>query len=174
MLHLRELREEDKDLFLQASSCEPGCEKIYEDELASKMMWKIAMGGEGEFTYYVIGDDVSEFIGYCGVKEGNSPEICISLLKQFQGKGFGKIALQLLWDRVSKERKIIRFIARVEEDNMYSIKMFEKLGAKKVKTEESKVLQNLREFAKEQKNMEDILKGMEAFHKKIIQYSIEL
>lgn len=55
------------------------------------------------------------------------------------------------------ERELHYFVARVEECNVNSVKMFEKLGAKRMQTEESDVLKNLRELALVDKSLISVL-----------------
>ena len=172
VLVLRTLLETDRELYLKAGSCEPGCENLYLDELYANMMWSLAYGGKGKRMNYIIEND-DMFCGYCNVDKGNTPEIGISLLTEFQSKGIGAKAIKLLWDKVSDERKELQyFVARVENDNIRSIKLFERLGGRKMPTEESNALLTLRDLALEDNTMNNVLQGMEDFHNKIIQYAV--
>ncbi len=63
-------------------------------------------------------------------------------------------------------------MARVEKNNVKSIKMFEKLGAKRMQTEESEALLNLRKLALIDKSLNSVLQGMEGFHNRIVQYAV--
>ena len=172
VLALRTLRESDRELYLKASSCEPGCENLCSDETYANLMWSLACGGKGKRRNYIIEDD-DIFCGYCNVDEGNTPEIGICLLTEFQNKGIGARAIRLLWDKVADERQELQyFVARVESDNTYSIKLFERLGGRKMSTKESDVLLTLRRLALEDNTMNNVLQGMEDFHNKIIQHAV--
>lgn len=172
MLLLRELRKSDRELYLLAGSCEPGCEDLYADELKANITWSLAYGGKGKRKNYVIENEDGIFLGYCSVETGKTPEIGINLLPDYQGKGIGANAIKLLWRKLSTERELFYFVARVEENNNKSIKMFEKLGAKKMQTEESEMLLNLRELVLSDKSLNSVLQGMEGFHNRIIQYAV--
>ena len=117
-------------------------------------------------------NDDDAFVGYCSIEPGNTPEIGICLLPDYQGKGIGVNAIRLLWKKISMERELHYFVARVEECNVNSVKMFEKLGAKRMQTEESDVLKNLQELALVDKSLISVLVGMENFHNRIIQYAV--
>lgn len=172
MLVLRELRETDRELYLRAGSCEPGCENLYTDEVSASIMWSLAYSGKGKRKNYIIENEDGVFLGYCSVESGNTPEIGINLLPEHQGKGIGAHAIKLLWRKLSTERGLNYFVARVEENNVKSIKMFEKLGAKRMQTEESETLLNLRRMALIDKSLNSVLQGMEGFHNRIVQYAV--
>ena len=171
VLALRELCESDRKLYLLAASSEPGCENLHTDDVSANIMWSLAYGGKGKRETYVI-ENADVFVGYCSIEPGNTPEIDICLLPDYQGKGIGVNAIRLLWEKISMERELHYFVARVEECNVNSVKMFEKLGAKKMQTEESDVLKNLRELASVDKSLISVLVGMENFHNRIIQYAV--
>lgn len=172
VLELRTLCEYDRELYLKAGSCEPGCENLYLDETYANLMWSIAYEEKGKRKNYIIECD-GIFCGYCNVEEGNTPGIGICLLTEFQNKGIGSRAIKLLWDKVADERQELQyFVARVENDNIHSIKMFERLGGKKITTKESDALLTLRRLAQEDNTMNNVLQGMEDFHNRIIQYAV--
>ena len=50
--------------------------------------------------------------------------------------------------------------------------MFEKLGAKRMQTEESEAFLNLRKLALIDKSLNSVLQGMEGFHNRIVQYAV--
>lgn len=172
MLKLRDLRESDREMYLKAGSCEPGCEKLLTDELIANTMWSLAFGGKGKRKIYVIENIECDFLGYCSIESGITPEIGICLLQSFQGKGLGVVAIRLLWEEICKERNLEYFVARVEKSNVYSIKMFEKLGAKVMENEESSLLLNLRKIAEEDKKYASILSEMQEFSNEIVQFAI--
>ena len=76
-----------------------------------------------------------------------------------------------MWEKISQERELKYFIARVEEKNTRSIKMFEKIGAIPMETGESDIIKGLKELVLVDKSFENILIGMKKFHKQIRQYS---
>lgn len=170
-IRLRELKETDRELYLLAASEEPGCEKLYSDNLCANITWSLAYGDKGKRKNYVIENREGSFIGYCNVEKGETPEIGINLLPDYQGKGIGLTVIKLLWIKISQERKLTYFIARVEEKNTKSIRMFEKLGAKIMKTEESELVKHLRELVLKDKSFEVTLRNLEKFNSKIRQYS---
>jgi len=53
--------------------------------------------------------------------------VSVSILKEFQGKGFATKSLQLAIKRVRKQKKIKSFQAEIHKENRASIKLFEKL-----------------------------------------------
>lgn len=128
-LILRELRESDRELYLLAASEEPGCENLYSDNLCANITWSHAYGEKGKRKNYVVENGDGIFIGFCNVEKGETPEIGINLLAAYQGKGVGVNVVKMLWKKISQERELKYFIARVEEKNASSIKMFEKIGA---------------------------------------------
>lgn len=168
---LRELNETDKELYLLAASEEPGCENLYNDDVSANIMWSLAYSGKGKRKNYAIENENNVFIGFCNIEEGETPEIGINLLPVYQGRGIGIKAIKLLWKKISQERKVQYFVARVEESNVNSIKMFEKLGAEVIRTEESDALKRLRELALVDNSFDDIIASMEKFHAQIRQYS---
>ena len=169
-IRLRELKETDRELYLLAASEEPGCENIYGDGLIANIVWSLAYGDKGKRKNFAIEDEEGSFLGYCNVEEGETPEIGINILPDYQGKGIGGIAIRLLWIRISQERKLTYFVARVEEKNTKSIRMFEKLGAKIMNTEESNLVKHLRELVLSDKSYEVTLRKLEKFNSKIRQY----
>ena len=169
-IRLRELKETDRELYLLAASEEPGCEKLYSDNLCANITWSLAYGDKGKRKNFAIENEEGDFVGYCNVEEGETPEIGINILPDYQGKGIGGTAIRLLWIRISQERKFTYFIARVEEKNTKSIRMFEKLGAKIMDTEESNLVKHLRELVLSDKSFEVTLKELEKFNSKIRQY----
>lgn len=170
-LILRELRESDRELYLIAASEEPGCEHLYSDNSSANIMWSLAYGEKGKRKNYVVENEEGDFIGFCNVEKGETLEIGINLLPAYQGKGIGANVVKMLWEKISQEREIKYFIARVEEKNMNSIKMFEKIGAIPMVPEESDIIKGLRELVLVDKSFENILIGMQRFHKQIRQYS---
>lgn len=170
-LILRELRESDRELYLLAASEEPGCENLYSDNLCANITWSLAYGEKGKRKNYVVENGAGVFIGFCNVEKGETPEIGINLLPAYQGKGVGANVVKMLWKKISQERELKYFIARVEEKNTSSIKMFEKIGAMPMDTEESDIIKGLRELVLVDKSYENILIGMEKFHTHIRQYS---
>lgn len=168
---LRELRETDRELYLLAASEEPGCENLYSDNLCANITWSLAYGDKGKRKNYAIENENGIFIGFCNIEKGETPEIGINLLSAYQGKGIGIKVIKLLWEKISQERELKYFIARIEEKNTSSIKMFEKIGAKIMETEESDILKHLKELVLVDKNFENILVGMEKIHTQIRQYS---
>ena len=54
MLELKTLREYDRELYLKAGSCEPGCENLYSNETYANLMWSLAYGGKGKRRNYII------------------------------------------------------------------------------------------------------------------------
>jgi len=52
----------------------------------------------------------------------------ISLLKEFQGKGIAKRAIEEGMNKIVEKEKIKKFIAEIHQDNIASQKLFEKLG----------------------------------------------
>ena len=170
-LILRELLESDRELYLLAASQEPGCEHLYSDNSSANLMWSLAYGEKGKRKNYVIENEDGVFIGFCNVEKGETPEIGINLLPAYQGKGIGANVVKLLWKKISQERELKYFIARVEEKNTRSIKMFEKIGAIPMEPGESDIIKGLRELVLVDKSFENILIGMKNFQKQIRQYS---
>ena len=134
-------------------------------------MWSLAYGEKGKRKNYVIENEDGVFIGFCNVEKGETPEIGINLLPAYQGKGIGANVVKLLWKKISQERELKYFIARVEEKNTRSIKMFEKIGAIPMEPGESDIIKGLRELVLVDKSFENILIGMKNFQKQIRQYS---
>lgn len=61
-------------------------------------------------------------------QENKQAIVNISLLKEFQGKGIAKEAIEQGMDKMAKEKEIKKFIAEVHQDNTASQKLFEKVG----------------------------------------------
>lgn len=57
-------------------------------------------------------------------------EISMSILKEFQGKGFATETLKLAIKEVKRQKKIKRLIAEIHKKNLSSIKLFERLSFK--------------------------------------------
>lgn len=55
-------------------------------------------------------------------------EISISILKEFQGRGFATKTLKLAIKEAKRQKKIKRLIAEIKKKNSSSIKLFEKLN----------------------------------------------
>ena len=52
-IRLRELKETDRELYLLAASEEPGCEKLYSDNLCANITWSLAYGDKGKRKYQI-------------------------------------------------------------------------------------------------------------------------
>lgn len=78
---------------------------------------------------YLIKTDEKKIIGYLYLDNREDvPEISIAISKEYNGKGYGRQAVNE-GVRISKERGYKRIVARVREDNISSFKMFcEKCG----------------------------------------------
>lgn len=114
---LRELRETDRELYLLAASEEPGCENWYSNNASADIMWSLAYGDKGKRKHYAIENENSVFIGFCNIEKGETPEIGINPLPNYQGRGIGIKAIKLLWEKVLQERELKYFITCVEEKN---------------------------------------------------------
>ncbi len=57
-------------------------------------------------------------------------EISISILKEFQGKGFAAKSLDLAIKEIEKQKKAKKITAEIHKDNTSSIKLFERLNFK--------------------------------------------
>ncbi len=57
-------------------------------------------------------------------------EISISILKEFQAKGFAKKALSSAIKEIKNQKKAKKIIAEINKNNVSSIKLFEKLNFK--------------------------------------------
>ncbi|AZV55552.1 GNAT family N-acetyltransferase [Clostridium sp. AWRP] len=60
-------------------------------------------------------------------KKGNENVVSYSISKQFRGKGYGYKILEKLQDKLMKENKNIVLTGYVKKENIYSVKIFEKL-----------------------------------------------
>lgn len=150
---------------------EPGCEHLYSDNSSANIMWSLAYDEKGKRKNYVVENEDGVFIGFCNVEKGETPEIGINLLPVYQGKGIGANVVKMLWKKTSRERELKYFIARVEERNTSSIKMFEKIGAISMDPGESDIIKGLKELVLVDKSFENILIGMKKFQKQVRQYS---
>lgn len=60
----------------------------------------------------------------------NEAEVNISILKEFQGKGFATQSLGLVIKKIKKQKIIERLTAEICKENLSSIRLFEKLNFK--------------------------------------------
>ena len=106
------------------------------------MLWKIA--NEGRKRTYAIADENDNFMGYISLENDDIPEIGISFLPEFQGKGFGTIACRLLMAQTKEELGISVYTVRIDPTKEKCIKMVAKLGAKKVDSRPSPFMKSLK------------------------------
>ncbi len=61
--------------------------------------------------------------------DDNVAEIGYSISKEYRNKGYGKLIVKLLIDKITDEYpQIYKLVARVKEDNVLSSKIFQSLG----------------------------------------------
>lgn len=60
----------------------------------------------------------------------NEAEVSISILKEFQRKGFATQALNLVIKKIKKQKTVKRLIAEINKENLPSIRLFEKFNFK--------------------------------------------
>lgn len=126
---LRKAIEDDKEPYYQlkkeyAYMKSAFAKPEYKDEL-----WKEYLSGES--LYYTIAKKKDNiFIGYCGVKNLNRRiwEIAIELKSECCHRGYGYNALKMYLETVARISKRHEFASRVDEDNIASQNLMEKLG----------------------------------------------
>lgn len=138
-LILREVREEDIDLFVKWTN-DFEIFKYFNRQLpltksAEKEWFNNLHRGEEEAAFTIEIEDLNDIrpIGKCGLHDidhfNRSAEILILIGdKNCQGKGYGPRAIKLLVDYGFSRMNLHRIRARIFDFNPRSIKMFEKIG----------------------------------------------
>jgi RimJ/RimL family protein N-acetyltransferase len=79
-------------------------------------------------SFFILEDKGGNFIGQIRIDRKNDEnEINLSIVKAKRGKGYGSLALKWLLEI----NKMCKAVAYIRDDNIHSIKLFEKMGFKK-------------------------------------------
>lgn len=86
---------------------------------------------DGEQIFCIFEKLPGNYCGFCNIRKSNTttPEIGISLLPDYQGRGIGSQTLHLLMDTFRIGHSVDYFIARVESCNQHSLRLMEKMNA---------------------------------------------
>ncbi len=134
-IRLRELRPDDKDLYISLQREYWVNKKALDDVKMRNGLWQDLQ--EEKRINYVIAAPDGEFRGFCGVKNKYSdiPEIEIEILEKFTGQGMGYPAMCLLLKELMEKTGKTCFLTKVIPDNYPSIRLMQKCGAVPYRTE---------------------------------------
>ncbi len=133
---------EDYELYYKLMQDEPVVQWIFQEDMEEKLRkdmlaammsfyWSPLIEGKERETYTIFLKGTTEFVGeiclYCN--ENSRPEIGISILKDYRGKGIGKAIIKEWSTWVANNRGVQQLDIHIDEDNMASRKCLERLGA---------------------------------------------
>ena len=127
-IHLRQLQEDDRELFGLAFREEPGNEET--GNVWIDMMFQTCLMHSEDEMAILLGEN-DEWCGYCTVfyKENDIPELAINLRPEYQGRGIGAEALRQMMSYVREKQGFKRFVVKTKKTNIRFQRMCEKLGA---------------------------------------------
>ncbi len=121
---------------------------LYLNSLSKDMMWEqILSNADCVFSLFMTNGD------YCGSIElqqpdSNTPEIGIELLECMRNQGIAPKAVRLFAQKVYEIRKVDYFLIRISSNNLHSRHVFEKMGAVKIREEETAFSRFVERFEK--------------------------
>lgn len=110
---------------------------LYLNPISKDMMWEQLLdNADNVFSLFTVKGE------YCGSIElqqpdGTTPEIGIDLLENKRNQGIAPKAVRLFARRVYETRKVDYFLIRISSNNAHSKYVFEKMGAVKIREEET-------------------------------------
>lgn len=132
-LIVRNIRETEKEKYLQIKIENSDTPQLYEDEEFCERTWKDTED-ENAFCCAVIRKNDQKFLGYVALKNTSTNlwEIGIEFLQEYCHMGYGTAALRLFLPAITDITGKTQFQTLVETDNIPSQKLMEKLGARLV------------------------------------------
>ena len=124
------IAEEDREGYMEVEYDTSFFKAAFSDQRFLKNLWNSFHYRNR--AYYSIFSFNGLFLGYCGIRnlQASPWELCISLKKQYQGRGIGTESLRLLMKALKRRTGESVYRGRVDADNEASIGMMRKLGAK--------------------------------------------
>lgn len=173
MYKIRPLEERDKEVYLDMGlSINNEADEGFR-HLVRESMWKLDTNKESKAVYMIVEDSTDNICGYCELKEdGATPEIGIELLPEYRGKGIGEIAIRQLLELNKNRDDISYFLVRIKENNIPSIKLFEKLGAKPIDHRDSYFMKKLKSFVGTHADFKEIVDELEDDDKDTLCFAI--
>ena len=122
--------------------------------MAQKAPWQIesderdvnllgrSLAEEGRILRVVCEVGSGEFVGYCDVHGGKAEvwEVGIELLERWWGRGAGTAAMRAFLAELERDYGRTRFLAKIMPDNVASLRLFRRLGARPLRVERSPFL----------------------------------
>lgn len=131
------IADEDRNDYVELHRQLNGETSLYLNPLSKDMMWEqILSNADSVFSLFTANGD------YCGSIElqnsdSNTPEIGIDLLENKRNQGIAAKAVRLFAKKVCEVRKVDYFVIRISSNNLHSQHVFEKMGAVKIREEET-------------------------------------
>lgn len=170
---LRDLLEEDKEYYFEACKQEPGCENACYSDLIRDKLWSIAKDDREKKRYVIAASVNNQFCGFCSIEtSGDTPEIGICLLSDYQGKGIGPKAITMMTEIEKRKRKIAYFLVRIENKNIRSIKMFEKLHVVKLEGRKPRYIKLLEEYAKDNPDFVSVINEIKDHKETVLNFAL--
>lgn len=125
-----------------------GESSLYLNPISKDMMWEqILNNADSVFSLFTVEGD------YCGsieLQQPNSktPEIGIDLLEDKRNQGIAPKAVRLFARKVYETRTVDYFLIRILSNNLHSKYVFEKMGAVKIREEETDFSRFVERFKK--------------------------
>lgn len=121
---------------------------LYLNPISKDMMWEqILDKADSVFSLFT---GKGEYCGSIELQQPNSktPEIGIDLLEDKRNQGIAPRAVRLFARRVYETRKVDYFLIRISSNNPHSKYVFEKMGAVKIREEETDFSRFVKRFCK--------------------------
>ncbi len=144
---------EDRSNYVELQRQLNGETTLYLNPISKDMMWEqILSNADCVFSLFMTNGD------YCGSIElqqpdSNTPEIGIELLECMRNQGIAPKAVRLFAQKVYEIRKVDYFLIRISSNNLHSRHVFEKMGAVKIREEEtafSRFVERFKEIVKKE------------------------
>ena len=133
MLQLRDIQQDNWLNVILLCSSEDQQNRIFEKTIASNCLSLAQASIEKNWTVKAIYDDelLVGFTMYGFSEELNGYEICRLLIDyHFQGKGYGKSALELIVDEMKNQTSCAEILVCFQPDNINAKKLYERFGFK--------------------------------------------
>lgn len=139
-------------------------ETLFLNPVAKDIMWSSVL--EDRDKTYVILNEKGEYCGYIELQNPSDehPELGIVILEKYRNKGIASVAIKNFAKRYYEENRNEYFLIRISSDNLHSIHVFEKLGARYMRSEDNgyeKLMEGIR-----QKMGDEDISVLEEFAKK--------
>ncbi len=131
---IKKAKDDEKELYRKIAKADFQLKILYyfDEDTVTDIFWNNNIDNQDNIYFSVYLRD-GEFLGCVGIQNYKSPlpELAITLIEEYQGKGFGSKLIKEWLNWIYKEFNYRKIQINIDADNIPSIKMFEKLNVEK-------------------------------------------